>query len=63
MASARAYRKALPLEVCRSEIEKNIGIMYDPKIAEAALKNWEELTSEYIKDDAADICYDAKAEI
>lgn len=47
MASARAYRKALPLEVCREEIEKNIGIMYDPKIAELALKNWEELTKEY----------------
>lgn len=47
MASARAYRNALPLEVCRGEIEKNIGLMYDPKIAEIALSNWEELTMEY----------------
>lgn len=47
MASARAYRKALPLEVCRSEIEKNIGLMYDPKVAKTALDNWEELTVEY----------------
>lgn len=49
MASARAYRKALPLEVCKGEIEKNIGLMYDPKIAEIALSNWEELTMEYKK--------------
>ena len=47
MASARAYRKALPLEVCRGEIEKNIGLMYDPKVAKTALDNWEELTKEY----------------
>ena len=47
MASARAYRKALPLEICRSEIERNSGIMYQPKIAQAALENWAELTAEY----------------
>lgn len=47
MASARAYRKALPLKTVRSEIEKNIGIMYDPKIAQAALNHWNELTQEY----------------
>ena len=49
MASARAYRKALPLDICRSEIEKNVGLMYDPKVAETALRNWDELTSEYRK--------------
>lgn len=48
MASARAYRKALPLDICRSEIEKNIGIMYDPKIGQIALDNWTELTAEYV---------------
>ena len=50
MASARAYRKALPLDVVKSEIEKNIGIMYDPKIAWVALDNWEELTKEYVQE-------------
>ncbi len=50
MASARAYRKALPLDVVKSEIEKNIGIMYDPKIAQVALDNWEELTKEYVQE-------------
>ena len=49
MASARAYRKALPLDVVKSEIEKNIGIMYDPKIAQVALDNWEELTKDYVQ--------------
>lgn len=47
MASARAYRKALPLEVCRREIERNIGTMYDPNVAAKALENWEELTEVY----------------
>ncbi|MBQ8825874.1 MAG: HD-GYP domain-containing protein [Oscillospiraceae bacterium] len=47
MASKRSYRNALPLEICRAEIEKNIGIMYDPVIAQTALDNWEELTKEY----------------
>lgn len=47
MASARAYRKALPLDTCRTEIEKNIGTMYDPQIAMTALAHWEELTTVY----------------
>ena len=48
MASARAYRKALPPDVCRSEIEKNIGKMYDPRIAEAVLRKWDDAVSVYI---------------
>lgn len=47
MASARAYRKALPLAVCRAEIERNMGRMYDPAIAAVALKNWHSLTDIY----------------
>lgn len=49
MASKRSYRNALPLSVCRQEIEKNMGIMYDPDIAKAALDNWDELTAVYHK--------------
>lgn len=41
MASARAYRKALPIEICRSEIERNIGLMYDPDVANLILSHWE----------------------
>ncbi len=41
MASSRSYRKALPLEICKSEIEINKGVMYDPEIAQKMLDNWE----------------------
>ena len=47
MASKRAYRNALPLEVCKAEIEKNVGIMYDPEVARIALENWDKLTEVY----------------
>ncbi|MBR4096970.1 MAG: HD domain-containing protein [Oscillospiraceae bacterium] len=47
MASKRAYRNALPLEVCKAEIEKNVGIMYDPEVAKIALENWDKLTEVY----------------
>lgn len=47
MASARAYRAALPLDTCRSEIEKGIGTMYDPQVAMTALAHWDDLTAVY----------------
>ncbi len=47
MSSNRSYRKALPMEVCRSEIEKNIGVMYDPVVAKAALEHWDEIVKIY----------------
>lgn len=40
MASARAYRNALPLDTVHDEIEKNIGLMYDPDVARKILDNW-----------------------
>ncbi len=40
MASDRAYRKAMSLDACKEEIKKNIGLMYDPVIAETMLNNW-----------------------
>lgn len=43
MTSKRVYRDALPLEVCRGEIEKNIGVMYDPAIAKIVLENWNDM--------------------
>lgn len=39
MASERAYRKALPLDTVYEEIEKNIGLMYDPDVAKKILDN------------------------
>lgn len=47
MASARAYRSALPLTVCYAEIEKNIGKMYDPHIARAMLDHWNTVANIY----------------
>lgn len=38
MASNRSYRKALPQEVVRSEIEKNKGTQFDPVIADIMLQ-------------------------
>lgn len=37
------------LSQCRAEIERNIGVMYDPVVAELALKHWEEITAVYRK--------------
>ncbi len=38
MASNRSYRRALPQEVVRSEIEKGKGTQFDPEIADLMLK-------------------------
>lgn len=38
MASNRSYRKVLPQEVVREEIQKNKGTQFDPKIAEVMLQ-------------------------
>ncbi len=38
MASNRSYRKALPQEVVRSEIEKGKGTQFDPAVADVILK-------------------------
>ena len=45
MLSNRSYRRSLSQEACRSEIERNIGKMYDPRVASAALASWDELLS------------------
>ncbi|MDU7338115.1 MAG: HD domain-containing phosphohydrolase [Clostridium sp.] len=41
MKSKRAYRDSLPDKTCQNEIEKNIGVMYDPVVAELVLENWQ----------------------
>lgn len=53
MMSDRPYRKGMDLAICKSEIEKNIGLAYDPDIAKAALDNWEDLIL-HGKDDSHD---------
>ncbi len=41
MLSDRSYRRALSWEVCQREIEKNIGKMYDVRVATVVLQNWD----------------------
>jgi putative nucleotidyltransferase with HDIG domain len=41
MKSDRPYRKCISDEICKEEISKNQGIMYDSKIAGCMLDNWE----------------------
>ena len=47
MMSSRSYPPAMTSAACRREIEKNSGIMYDPRVAAAALEHWDELVSRY----------------
>ena len=42
MNSDRAYRSALPLDVCLKELRRNIGTQFDPDVVEAALKVFEQ---------------------
>jgi len=41
MISDRPYRKGMDINICKNQIEKNCGIMYDPKIVSCVLENWE----------------------
>ncbi|MEA4986688.1 MAG: HD domain-containing protein [Anaerovorax sp.] len=43
MLNDRQYRKKMSTDECRTEIEQNIGIMYDPNISEVVLNNWEKI--------------------
>lgn len=43
MMSSRSYRYGMSSKQCKKEIEKNIGLMYDPQISAVALQNWERL--------------------
>jgi len=45
MKSDRPYRKCISDEICRHEISRNQGIMYDSKIAECMLENWGEIVT------------------
>lgn len=49
MKSQRAYRAPLSDETCHAEIEKNIGIMYDPRISVCALEHWNAFMHGYVR--------------
>ncbi len=50
MASNRSYRKALPQDIVRSEIEKGKGTQFDPDIADIMLQMIDEDTSYSLKE-------------
>lgn len=54
MISDRPYRKGMDAAVCREQIEKNIGIMYDPVIAGKVIAHWEEILKS--RDDESNNC-------
>jgi len=41
MMSKRPYRQTITSEECQLEIKQNVGLMYDPTIAQAVLDNWD----------------------
>lgn len=47
MKSDRPYRKAISDEICQNEIRKNEGIMYDSRIAECMLENWDTIVVKF----------------
>lgn len=47
MMSSRSYRPAMTSAACRRKIERNSGIMYDPRVAAAALEHWDALVGRY----------------
>lgn len=49
MTSKRVYRDAMSLDYCRQEIEKNLGVMYDPAIGKVALDHWSEIVDLLLK--------------
>lgn len=45
MMSNRAYRKGMEYDLCRIEIERNAGIMYDPFVVAVTLTHWDEIVA------------------
>ena len=56
MISDRPYREGMDTEVCKEQIRKNIGIMYDPKIATKVLEHWDKVLSS--REDESNHCMD-----
>ena len=46
MLNKRHYRKAMSANDCYAELEKNIGIMYDPDIVQTVLENFVDIVKE-----------------
>ncbi len=55
MLSKRNYRMAMSFAQCKQEIEKNAGVMYDPKLVQAVMEHWVVIESLYTSSRAASI--------
>lgn len=53
MTSNRSYRRSHDFQYCYTEIEKNLGTMYDPMIGKFVLKHWDEVIGVIKKDNEA----------
>lgn len=49
MQSDRPYRRLINDRECRKEIIRNKGLMYEPKIVDCIIENWNEIVVEYYK--------------
>jgi len=56
MISDRPYRKGMDINICKEQIKKNVGIMYDPLIAEMVLMYWDEVIKR--REDESNSCMD-----
>lgn len=54
MISDRPYRRGMDINICKEQIEKNVGIMYDPAIAKKVLMHWDEVIKS--REDESNIC-------
>lgn len=43
ITSRRIYKDSISVDVCREEIERNAGIMFDPAISQIVLQNWDDI--------------------
>ena len=62
--SVRRYRNAHDEKFCYDEIEKNLGIMYDPEIGRILLHNWNDIIearNKFYSEDGCEEC-EARAE-
>ncbi len=55
MISDRPYRKGMDIEICKEQIEKNIGTMYDPMIAQCVIEHWNEVMKSWEEESSAQI--------
>lgn len=54
MVADRPYRKGTDKDIFKEQIEKNVGIMYDPVVAQMVIEHWEEVLKS--REDETNVC-------